>query len=344
MTAQLEVIRDALNYIDPDDRETWVTVGICLHAELGPEDGWVEWKTWSMRSERWIEKDAIYVWNGFFTSGGRGIGTLFWLAQQYGFRRRADYQPDPEWEARRERQRKKAEEERRELEILTAESLEIAHFILENCELRPHPYLERKGFGNKRGMVFSGNVVMSEFKDENGSRVRRYFDVPYHNVLVVPVRHPESRNLLTVQTISGENIKRNKRFMPHSNARGGTAVIGSGEVKWYAEGYSTALSVHRALKEVGIDSQVVITFYAANIPQAVVKHGDGYIAADLDLKDGKGKRYAKLSGMPYWMVPHIKALRDANDYEQEYGTLTLGETLSDFMTAPTIGRNNDQTQ
>lgn len=89
-TINLDEVRDALAYIDEDERESWITVGQALQGS-GLAEGREIWDDWSQQSGKFDKDDQESTWLSFKRSGltGRGIGSLFRLAMQ----------ADPPWNA-----------------------------------------------------------------------------------------------------------------------------------------------------------------------------------------------------------------------------------------------------
>lgn len=79
-------VRRALDCItDADDRDTWLKIGMALHAEFnGGDDGFDLWSHWSRLSLKFNERDQRKKWKSFRRSG-IGIGTLFEIAKKYGW-------------------------------------------------------------------------------------------------------------------------------------------------------------------------------------------------------------------------------------------------------------------
>ena len=320
MLTELEKVQDAIRWIDSDDRETWIAIGQAIHSEFGDE-GRETWIEWSRKSSKYVEKDAFAAWRSFKSGKGRGIGTLFYLATQYGWDKRhvetyAEHAQDDDDLEKRMQERQRIREKHQKL---ASESMENARFILDNCVMQPHQYLKDKGFVNKLGMVFDGKVYLSEYP----------FYWEYRNMLVVPVRSADrERKLMSIQMISPSG---DKKFLPHLKVRGGTAIIGNGKPKVYTEGFATGMSIMYSLKSVGVNPQVIVAFSAANVPIAIKGHGAGYVIADRDRIDMKGERYAKISKMPYWLPPDIPEISDANDCYKAYGAVSTGQMLKKFM-------------
>jgi putative DNA primase/helicase len=78
-------IRNALSSISAQDRDTWLKMGMAIHAELG-EAGFDMWDAWSQSADSYNTRDARAVWKGFKSSGATTIATLFHEAKQQGWR------------------------------------------------------------------------------------------------------------------------------------------------------------------------------------------------------------------------------------------------------------------
>lgn len=88
---ELADIRSALCMIPADQRETWVTVGMALHKDVGGALGFELWSTWSQSCpEKFDPQDQQRVWRSF-TRKPMGeavqLGTVFDLAYKHGFSR-----------------------------------------------------------------------------------------------------------------------------------------------------------------------------------------------------------------------------------------------------------------
>ena len=84
-------VRAALPHIDPEDRETWLRVGMALHSTGAPE-AWDTWCEWSRASSKFKEAVQRETWASFHgKSDGIGLGTLFKLAADGGWVRPKRY-------------------------------------------------------------------------------------------------------------------------------------------------------------------------------------------------------------------------------------------------------------
>lgn len=78
-------LMNALTFVDADDRENWIKVGMALKNQLG-DDALPMWLQWSKSSSKFDDGDAITTWDGFkLVTGGVKLGTIFHLAQSGGW-------------------------------------------------------------------------------------------------------------------------------------------------------------------------------------------------------------------------------------------------------------------
>ena len=143
-------IAAALSFISPDDRDTWVCMGMAVKAELG-DSGFSIWDTWSRGSSKYRSRDANNVWRSIHQGGGVGIGSLYHEAKLCGW--------NPGGELRRLLQRpyppSKPEEARP-----TKAALEEIKFIMDSATPQTHPYLASKGFPNTVLLVHESRLVI----------------------------------------------------------------------------------------------------------------------------------------------------------------------------------------
>jgi hypothetical protein len=79
-----ERVRRALEYIDADDRDTWLKIGMALSGTFG-EGGRPLWDAWSSQSPKFSEAGQNKAWRSF-RRRGRTIGTVFELRRGSRFR------------------------------------------------------------------------------------------------------------------------------------------------------------------------------------------------------------------------------------------------------------------
>lgn len=95
-------IGTALNFVQADDRDTWLRMGMALKSELD-DSGFDLWDDWSQQAESYKNGDARDVWRSIKPDGGVTIGTLFHEAKASGWQDDNAYQrPSPEILAERQ--------------------------------------------------------------------------------------------------------------------------------------------------------------------------------------------------------------------------------------------------
>jgi putative DNA primase/helicase len=93
----LRDIRDALRYLDYDDRDTWIKCGLAL-CELGQE-GFDLWDEWSFKSEKYRPGECRQKWNGFRPGSGLSVESVFYNSKRERSRGvQARYDVSSEWE------------------------------------------------------------------------------------------------------------------------------------------------------------------------------------------------------------------------------------------------------
>jgi len=155
-----------------------------------------------------------------------------------------------------------------------------AAWILNNATKDTHPYLAAKGFPDEKGYVFDGK-------------------------LVIPMRI--DGNLVGCQMIDAEG---KKKFLYGQKTKGATACFDNKGLPILCEGYATALSIRRTLKNSMTRYCFHVCFSAGNLIEVAKRFPECVIVAD---NDPVGVRSAKKTGKPYWVSPNIG--EDFNDYE-----------------------------
>ena len=79
---QVSELREAIAFLDADDRDTWIRSGLALRA-LG-QAGWSIWTEWSKTSPKYDPVDQICVWRSF-KPAGINYESIFFAAQQQGW-------------------------------------------------------------------------------------------------------------------------------------------------------------------------------------------------------------------------------------------------------------------
>ena len=81
-------LRDALEFLDPNMGEPqWREIGLCIHSAGFPIEIWDEW---SQKSNRYSKDVLEEKWSRFVADkpGGKTIRSLFWLAEEAGWKPR----------------------------------------------------------------------------------------------------------------------------------------------------------------------------------------------------------------------------------------------------------------
>lgn len=225
-------IENALYAISPDlPREDWVQVGMAIKSELG-DSGFPLWDSWSQGApDSYKEKDARDTWKSF-KGGGVGIGTMFKMAQNRGWKplqrpkatRTAAVKPKPQ--------------------AIDKNPVAVDSVVLDKVKAawdsaKPadsHPYLEAR-------------------------RVKSYgLRVDSTGALLVPIHY--AGQMVSIQRIPADLTQKKKNIADAPN-KGGSFMIGDPESStriYVAEGYATAASVHEATGE-----PVVVTFGVDNL-------------------------------------------------------------------------------
>lgn len=79
-----DVAAKALSFISPDDRDTWIRMGMALKAEFG-DTAFDTWDQWSQMSDGYDKGAARASWRSFKNGGKVGIGSLISAAKDRGF-------------------------------------------------------------------------------------------------------------------------------------------------------------------------------------------------------------------------------------------------------------------
>ena len=84
MGKRAEIV-DALQYIDPETRATWLRVGMAIHSEFAHEGGLDLWEEWSAKSDKFDPKMQRYTWDRFDSFGGVNLPAIFAMAEENGW-------------------------------------------------------------------------------------------------------------------------------------------------------------------------------------------------------------------------------------------------------------------
>ncbi len=192
-----------------------------------------------------------------------------------------------------QRERARRESERKRMVAVAHEAARIVASTVTG----KHPYLARKGFPEKYGLIHEGR-------------------------LVIPMRHIQSAELWTLQMIDAEG---EKRFLTGGRAKECVYRFGSDRGRaWLCEGYATGLSLKAALERLPGPNQIIVCFSAGNLEHVAPAFQGGVVCADNDAS-GAGERAAKATGLPYAMPDEVGT--DFNDMHQKHGIYAVIDRL-----------------
>lgn len=224
-------IREALQFVSPADRDTWLRMGMAIHAELG-DHGFDTWNTWSQQAESYKAKDARDVWKSFHAGGGVGIGTLLHEARANGWHDSGTHQkPSPAEIAERKRiaAERAAKEQAEETRKNEAAAIQAAAILAAASGGDPaqHPYAM-----GKDGVDF-GPLVKRGTWPQRG----------WVDALLIPIYDADGRvwSLQAINTDGEKDYLKGGRkrggFHPFGNIRGAVRVL-------ICEGMTNAAVVH----------------------------------------------------------------------------------------------------
>lgn len=276
-------VRNALTYLDPNDRETWWKVGAALKSEFD-EGGRSLWEDWSRSYPKWNERESNAQWKSF-KYGHIHIGTLFHMAKANGFTFSQSYRaPTAEETAHREAAWAVKREVQDAWDSASKQHAQrTANTVWNSRNTRPadaaFPYLQNKGI--------AAPAVLSHV------RINTYNG---KEQLVIPM-YDRPNHIVNRQAIDANG---GKFFLPGGEVAGAYGKIAAPNSDWtggvyLAEGFATAASIHMATGK-----PVVIAFNAGNLPKVAVKmaqilpeNAPVYIAADNDASQTGIKKAAE---------------------------------------------------
>lgn len=191
------------------------------------------------------------------------------------------------------------EAHRKDRERLQGRAAGKAKWILEQCELSQHAYLDKKGFPDMRG-----NVYRVEGQDP---------------LLVIPMRY--NSNVCGCQLIGSTG---EKKFLYGQRTNDATFTIGQTGRAFIVEGYASALSLNAILAAAKVQSTIYVTFSVGNASRLAKRFPDAFWLADNDTS-GVGQTKAAESGLKWWMPPTTGT--DVNDWHQSVGLFKASQIL-----------------
>ncbi|MGV6818721.1 MAG: PriCT-2 domain-containing protein [Thiotrichales bacterium] len=250
--ANIEQIRSALPFIDPTTRDIWLTVLMAAKSEFG-EDAKEICDTWSSTAPSYNRRDFNAVWKSI-GAGKVGIGSLFHLAKQNGWKPDSD---TPALSTEEICKRRQAQAETARLhEVKQLQRYQEAANRAKNswsasgAETGAHRYLSTKRI-KPHGIHTNGFQLL----------------IPIHDI---------DGNWQSIQFIDPKGAK---LFLAGGRLKGGMFIIGDilpDKIMLICEGFATGATLH---EETG--HPVVVAFNAGNLlPVAKALRGK-YPKADI---------------------------------------------------------------
>lgn len=178
-----------------------------------------------------------------------------------------------------------------------------ASWILGQCELDRHAYLDSKGFSDATGNVW-----------------RRPDIDP---LLVIPMRH--NGDVCGCQLIG---IDGSKKFLTGQRTNDAVFQIGNGAQTFLVEGYASGLSLQALLAALKVKSRILCTFSVGNATRIARTLPGALWIADND-ESMTGQKAAEASGLKWWMPP--TAEQDINDMHREMGLFGASQLLRKWL-------------
>ena len=203
-----------------------------------------------------------------------------------------------------ERIRRIAKDASRDIQDKQMKAAQKAAFILNQCQIGFHPYLEKKGFKEEQGNIW---------KHEN------------ELLLAIPMRI--GQRLVGCQIIHEDGTK---KFLFGQATSMAEFVFDNHGPDILCEGYATALSVKAAMKALKRRYKLHVCFSAGNMKKVAATLQGGFVVADHDKLNPMtgtraGHEVAKAIGWPTWMPED--ELMDANDVHQRDGLFKFSQSL-----------------
>lgn len=245
----IDCIRDAVSFVLPNDRDTWLRMGMAIKSELG-DPGFDVWNAWSQQAESYKATAARDVWRSIRPNGGITVGTLFHEARANGWRDDGAYRkPTPEELAERQRaaaERTKQEESEIRRERADTAAKAAAIWKAATGAKDDHPYLSRKrvfAVASLREIDACAAESILGYAPKAGG------DALAGRLLVVPVKQGD--RLSTLELIDGDGRKaalagRGTKAGGYWAAQPLVGCVGDELTLLIGEGVATVLSAREA--------------------------------------------------------------------------------------------------
>lgn len=323
-----ERVRSALSHLNPNDRDVWVRAGTCIKAEFG-DAGFDLWDEWGSQAESHRAASAQAVWKSINAAGKLQIGSLFYDANQAGWKDDSKYtKPTKEQiEAR------KATAAACAAQAVKEEAIEHEEISLQSQNIwdasepaKEHPYLARKGV-QAHGLRVG---KWERINPETGEHI-----AVTNNALLIPLRDFNQKIWTLQGIIPDESAK--KLFLRGGAVRGHFHPIGSEPLQRdgkdnyvLAEGYATGASIHECTGH-----KVLVCFTASNLKHVGrllrEQHPGATIifAADNDTQTegNPGMRAATEAALEVGGLVAIPPPGDFNDLHQSEGPDAVVDAL-----------------
>lgn len=275
----LNRMSDALGFVPPDDRDTWVKMGMAIKSEVG-DTGFDLWNVWSQQAHSYKSSDARNVWKSIRADGKVTVGTLFHEAKENGWCDDETYRK-PAPEALAERQRIAAERAALGQEEITRERADTgtkaAAILKAAIEAKAdHPYLTQKQVSpvaSLREIDAAQAAAILGYAPKSGGELLT------GRLLVIPVKQGDG--ISTLELIDGD--KRKTALAGRGTKSGGYWAserlpdgTGDGLTLLIGEGVATVLSAKAASGH-----PVIAALSAGNLPAVAKTTRKRYPAAVL---------------------------------------------------------------
>jgi putative DNA primase/helicase len=331
-------IREAMGFISPIDRETWLKVAMAIKSEIG-DSGFEVWDTWSQQADSYNTRDARDVWKSIRANGKVTAGTLFHEAKANGWRDDGTHHK-PTAEELVERKRIAEERTRQEEADIAREREKTANKAAAGWKaaaeaLPDNPYLVRK--------QNSPTATLREIDADKLAEILGY--VPKAGgeplagrLLVVPVK--QGNRLSTLELIDGRGTKaalsgRGTKAGGYWAAQPLSDVL---ETLLIGEGVATVLSAREASGH-----PAIAALSSGNLPSVAKAIHERYPAAELvilaDLVKATGEpdphaiEAARVVGgllaVPDFGPDRPEGATDFNDMARLRGLESVGRTIRD---------------